>query len=152
MRKRFRQRYQEFTLKQREGLCMRVGPSFASSIVWLSAQDLALPSPRKLPDSNIWLVAEVYHAPDLNVAVFFATIILTDPPASPAKSRDQIVCGAIVALVSYTIFMRRGVAHYPPAGVLAGNVYEAWRRVNRRSDNRFPAGIPISSGRLVPGV
>jgi len=88
------------------------------------------------------LVAEVYRAPDLNVAVFFATIILTDPPTSPAKSRDQIVCGAIVALVSYAIFMRLGVAYYPLAGVLAGNVYEAWCRVHRRSPYRFPAGIP----------
>ena len=88
------------------------------------------------------LVAEVYRAPDLHAAVFFATIILTDPPTSPAKSRDQIVCGAIVALVSYAVFMRLGVAYYLLAGALAGNVYEAWRRVNRRSHDRFPSGIP----------
>ena len=88
------------------------------------------------------LVAEVYRAPDLQAAVFFATIILTDPPTSPAKAADQIVCGAIVAVVSFAIFMRLGVAYYMLAGVLVGNIYEAWRRVNRRTHYRFPRGIP----------
>jgi len=88
------------------------------------------------------LVSEVYRAPDLQAAVYFATIILTDPPTSPAKARDQIVCGVIVAAVSFVIFMRLGVAYYMLAGVLVGNVYEAWRRVHRRSPHRFPGGIP----------
>jgi len=86
------------------------------------------------------LVAEVYRAPDLQAAVYFATIILTDPPTSPAKARDQMVCGVIVAVVGYAFFMQLGVAYYMLAGVLAGNVYEAWRRVMRRSQHRFPRG------------
>jgi Na+-translocating ferredoxin:NAD+ oxidoreductase RnfD subunit len=87
------------------------------------------------------LVAEVYRAPDLQAAVFFATIILTDPPTSPAKAPDQVVCGLIVAVVGFAIFMGLGAAYYLLAGVLAGNIYEAWRRVNRRAHYRFPRGI-----------
>jgi Na+-translocating ferredoxin:NAD+ oxidoreductase RnfD subunit len=87
------------------------------------------------------LVSEVYRAPDAYAAFYFATIILTDPPTSSAKGPDQVVYGIIAALVSYLFFIRLGVVYYLLAGVLAGNVYEAWRRVHRRSESRFPAGI-----------
>jgi hypothetical protein len=45
------------------------------------------------------------------------------------KYRDQIVCAAIVAVVSYLMFRLVGAAYYLLAGVLAGNVWEARRRV-----------------------
>jgi Na+-translocating ferredoxin:NAD+ oxidoreductase RnfD subunit len=86
-------------------------------------------------------VAEVFRPPDLEAALFFAFIILTDPPTSPAKYPDQIVCGAIVAVVGYAFFEWAGVVYYLLAGVLAGNVWEAWRRVNRRTGYTFPRGI-----------
>jgi Na+-translocating ferredoxin:NAD+ oxidoreductase RnfD subunit len=86
-------------------------------------------------------VAEIFRPPDLEAALFFAFIILTDPPTSPAKYRDQIVCGIIVAVVSYAFFEWAGVVYYLLAGVLAGNVWEAWRRANRRSGYTFPNGI-----------
>jgi Na+-translocating ferredoxin:NAD+ oxidoreductase RnfD subunit len=77
-------------------------------------------------------VAEVFRPPDIEAVLFFAFIILTDPPTSPAKYPDQMVCGAIVAVVSYAFFEWAGVVYYLLAGVLAGNIWEAWRRVNRR--------------------
>ena len=77
-------------------------------------------------------VSEIFRSPDLEAALFFAFIILTDPPTSPAKYPDQMVCGVIVAAVSYAFFEWAGVVYYLLAGVLAGNVWEAWRRVNRR--------------------
>lgn len=86
-------------------------------------------------------VSEIFRPPDVEAAVFFAFIILTDPPTSPAKYKDQIICGALVAVVSYVIFESAGVVYYLLAGVLAGNIWEAWRRVNRRSEHRFPRGI-----------
>jgi Na+-translocating ferredoxin:NAD+ oxidoreductase RnfD subunit len=86
-------------------------------------------------------VSEIYRPPDLEAAVYFAFIILTDPPTSPAKYPDQIVCGAIVAAVGYAFFEWAGVVYYLLAGVLAGNLWEAWRRVNRRTHFRFPRGI-----------
>jgi Na+-translocating ferredoxin:NAD+ oxidoreductase RnfD subunit len=101
-------------------------------------------------------VAEIFRTPDIEAALYFAFIILTDPPTSPAKYPDQIVCGVIVASVSYAFFELAGVVYYLLAGVLAGNVWEAWRRANRRTGYTFPRGIgaflreigPWRAGRL----
>jgi len=89
-------------------------------------------------------VAEIFRTPDAQAALYFAFIILTDPPTSPAKYPDQLVCGVIVAVASYAIFESLGTVYYLLAGVLIGNIWEAWRRVNRRRsrvgpvDNRQP--------------
>jgi Na+-translocating ferredoxin:NAD+ oxidoreductase RnfD subunit len=91
--------------------------------------------------SNPIAVAEVFRTPDVEAVLYFAFIILTDPPTSPAKYPDQIVCGLIVAVVSYAFFELAGVVYYLLAGVLAGNVWEAWRRANRRTANTFPRGL-----------
>jgi len=77
-------------------------------------------------------VAEVFRAPDLHAALFFAFFFLTDPPTSPNRYRDQIICALIVAAAGYLIFERLGAAHYLLSGVLVGNVWEAWRRQRRR--------------------
>jgi Na+-translocating ferredoxin:NAD+ oxidoreductase RnfD subunit len=73
-------------------------------------------------------VAEIFRTPDLQMALYFGFFILTDPPTSPVRYRDQIICGAIVAVVSYGIFEWIGAAYYLLAGVLVGNLWEAWRR------------------------
>jgi Na+-translocating ferredoxin:NAD+ oxidoreductase RnfD subunit len=73
-------------------------------------------------------VAELFRTPDLQAVLFFAFFILTDPPTSPVKYPDQLVCGAIVAVASYAVFEWIGAAYYLLAGVLVGNVWEAWRR------------------------
>ena len=73
-------------------------------------------------------VAEIFRAPDLHAVLFFAFFILTDPPTSPVRYPDQIVCGVMVALVSYGIFESVGAAYYLLAGVLVGNIWEAWHR------------------------
>lgn len=86
-------------------------------------------------------VAEIFRTPDVEAVLYFAFIILTDPPTSPAKYPDQIVCGVIVAAVSYAFFDWAGVVYYLLAGVLAGNVWEAYRRANRRSGCTFPKGL-----------
>ena len=86
-------------------------------------------------------VAEIFRTPDVEAALYFAFIILTDPPTSPAKYPDQIVCGLIVAVVSYAFFEWAGVVYYLLAGVLAGNIWEAWRRANRRTGYTFPKGL-----------
>jgi Na+-translocating ferredoxin:NAD+ oxidoreductase RnfD subunit len=91
--------------------------------------------------SNPLPVAEIFRTPDVEAVLYFATIILTDPPTSPAKYPDQLVCGVIVAVVSFAFFEWGGVVYYLLAGVLAGNLWEAWRRVNRRSGHRFPSGL-----------
>ena len=79
-------------------------------------------------------VAEVFRNPDLNAVLFFAFFILTDPPTSPVKYPDQLVCAVIVAVTSYAVYEWVGAAYYLLAGVLVGNVWEAWRRVRRFPD------------------
>ena len=88
-------------------------------------------------------VAEIFRTPDLEAALYVAFIILTDPPTSPAKYPDQIVCGVIVAVVSYVFFEWAGVVYYLLAGVLAGNVWEAYRRANRRTGYPFLKGLGV---------
>jgi tetratricopeptide (TPR) repeat protein len=73
-------------------------------------------------------VAEIFRSPDLQAVLFFSFFFLTDPPTSPVKYPDQLVCGVIVAAASYAVFEVVGAAHYLLAGVLVGNVWEAWRR------------------------
>jgi len=53
---------------------------------------------------------------------------VTDPSTSPAKHRDQIVYGVIVAVVSIAVFEYVGAAYFLLAGLLVANVWEAWRR------------------------
>jgi len=78
-------------------------------------------------------VAELFRTPDLQAVLFFAFFILTDPPTSPVKYRDQLVCGVIVAAASYAVFEWIGAAYYLLAGVLVGNIWEAWRRASSRA-------------------
>ena len=66
--------------------------------------------------------------PDLHAVLFFAFFILTDPPTSPARYPDQLVCGIIVAVASYAFFEIVGAVYYLLAGVLLGNLWEARRR------------------------
>lgn len=78
-------------------------------------------------------VAEIFRTPDLQAVLFFAFFILTDPPTSPVKYPDQLMCGAIVAAASYAVFELVGAAYYLLAGVLVGNIWEAWRRAHLRT-------------------
>ena len=80
-------------------------------------------------------VAEIFRAPDLHAALYFAFFILTDPPTSPVKYTHQVPYAVMVAVASFAVFESLGAAHYLLAGVLVGNVWEAWRR-NRASPQR----------------
>ncbi|HEX4683250.1 MAG TPA: RnfABCDGE type electron transport complex subunit D [Gemmatimonadaceae bacterium] len=91
-------------------------------------------------------VAAVYRAPDLHAALFFAFFMVTDPPTSPPKARDQVVFGAITAIVAYASFELIGAAYFLLAGLLAANVWEAWRkrRTRRAHRERVAAASPLS--------
>jgi len=78
-------------------------------------------------------VAEVYRAPDLHAALFFAFFMLTDPPTSPPKARDQITYGLITGVGAYVFFEVVGAVYFLLAGLLVANVWEAWRRVRQRN-------------------
>lgn len=79
------------------------------------------------------IVAEIFRSPDVDAVIYFALIILTDPPTSPAKYGGQWIFGIIVAVAAFAVFLGLGVAWFLLAGVLAGNLWEAWRRAHRRT-------------------
>jgi Na+-translocating ferredoxin:NAD+ oxidoreductase RnfD subunit len=95
-------------------------------------------------------VAEIFRTPDLQAALFFAFFILSDPPTSPVKYHDQVVYGILVAVVSFAVFESIGAVYYLLAGVLVGNLWEAWRRVHRRSQHGFPQGMPMFLREISP--
>jgi Na+-translocating ferredoxin:NAD+ oxidoreductase RnfD subunit len=86
-------------------------------------------------------VAEIFRTPDFEAALYFAFIILPDPPTSPVSYRDQAMCGALVAAVSYAFFELTGVVYYLLAGVTIGNLWVAWRKLQVRR----PASIRLES-------
>ena len=91
-------------------------------------------------------VAEVYRAPELHAALFFAFFMVTDPPTSPPKPRDQIIFGAITAVVAYGSFELIGAAYFLLAGLLAANLWEGWRKwgvKRKRMVARQRAGVPL---------
>ena len=95
-------------------------------------------------------VAEIFRTPDLQATFFFAVFILTDPPTSPVAHRPQVIYGAIVAIVSYIVFQWIGAVYYLLAGVLAANVWEAWRRIDARTGAGFPRGLAEFLRELTP--
>jgi Na+-translocating ferredoxin:NAD+ oxidoreductase RnfD subunit len=97
-------------------------------------------------------VAEIFRTPDAEAALYFAVIILTDPPTSPAKYPDQIVYGLIVAIVSFAVFEITGVVYYLLAGLMTANVWEAWRRVSRRTGRTFPQGVGTFLREITLGI
>jgi len=80
-------------------------------------------------------VAALYRAPDLHAALFFAFFMVSDPPTSPPKARDQITFGAVTAIASFAAFELLGAAYFLLAGLLVANLWEAWRK-SRRSRAR----------------
>lgn len=77
--------------------------------------------------------AEIFRAPDINAALFFAFFMLTDPPTSPARYRDQALFGVGVAVACCAIYLTLGALYFLPAGLLLGNGWEAWRRTRTRT-------------------
>jgi Na+-translocating ferredoxin:NAD+ oxidoreductase RnfD subunit len=81
--------------------------------------------------------ADLYRAPDLHAALYFAFFMVTDPPTSPPKHRDQIIFGAITAVAAFAAFDLIGAAYFLLAGLLVANVWEGWRR---RREHRSRVG------------
>ena len=77
-------------------------------------------------------VAAMYRAPDLHAALFFAFFMVTDPPTSPPKHRDQWIYGVIVAGVAFGIYEATRGVYFLLAGLLVANVWEAARRARAR--------------------
>ncbi|MBB6734435.1 RnfABCDGE type electron transport complex subunit D [Cohnella zeiphila] len=70
---------------------------------------------------------DALRPPFINAALFFAMLMLTDPPTSPAKTADQIVFGAIAGAAGAVIYGLFGGLIYLYIGLLAGNLYQVLR-------------------------
>ncbi|MFN8514488.1 MAG: RnfABCDGE type electron transport complex subunit D [Thermomicrobiales bacterium] len=96
-------------------------------------------------------LAELFRSPDVNAALFFAGFMLTDPPTSPNRHRDQIIYGIIVAVASAILFLTLGALWFLPGGLLVGNLWEAARRVlHGRRQERARAERGNARGAAVP--
>ncbi len=71
--------------------------------------------------------ADALRIPFVNSALFLAFFMLTDPPTTPVTNRGQIQFGLIVAAVSVILFAVFGGLAYLLIGLLAGNLWTAWR-------------------------
>ena len=76
-------------------------------------------------------VAALFRAPDLHAALFFAFFMVTDPPTSPPKHRQQVIFGAITAIVAFAVFQMLGWVYFLLAGLLVANAWEAGRRTRK---------------------
>jgi Na+-translocating ferredoxin:NAD+ oxidoreductase RnfD subunit len=77
-------------------------------------------------------IAEIFREPDVEALLFFAFFMLDDPPTCPARYKDQVQFGILVALMSYVLFVANGAVYFLPAGLLLGNAWESARRVVTR--------------------
>lgn len=77
-------------------------------------------------------VAGIFRPPDLQAALFFALVMVTDPPTSPPRARDQIYFGLAVAVIAYAIHHFAQGIYYLLVALLVANIGEAWRRSHAR--------------------
>lgn len=81
-----------------------------------------------LPGENTHL-AQFYRDPFVGLALFFAFFMLTDPPTSPVRPREQLIFGAGVAVLAVAVELSQDTLDYLFLGLLTGNAWWAWRRV-----------------------
>jgi enediyne biosynthesis protein E5 len=86
--------------------------------------------------------ADAFREPMSGAALYFAFFMLTDPPTTPARPRDQVWFGVLVAAVSVAcLALASGGVYYLLVGLLAGNATEAGRRwmARHRKASRAPS-------------
>lgn len=77
-------------------------------------------------------VRELFRPPFVQAALYFAFFMVTDPPTSPVRFRDQLWFGVVVAAASYAAYLVTGGVHYLLIGILVGNaLYAVWRVLPR---------------------
>lgn len=78
-------------------------------------------------------VAELFRSPDLHAALYFALFMVSDPPTSPPKPRQQLWFGALTGVASWAIFTWVGAVWWLPGGLLVANAGESVRRVREHA-------------------
>jgi len=65
--------------------------------------------------------------PIVNSALFLAFFMLTDPPTSPGKYKEQVIFSLIAAVISVGIYLKFGGLAYLLIGLLAANGWKTWK-------------------------
>jgi Na+-translocating ferredoxin:NAD+ oxidoreductase RnfD subunit len=76
---------------------------------------------------NIGGASDALRPPFINATLFFALFMLTDPPTSPAKVKDQIMFSFLTAVVGAVVYGLFGGLMYLFIGLLFGNLYHLLR-------------------------
>jgi len=74
-------------------------------------------------------VAEMFRPPFVQAALFLAVFMLTDPPTSPGRERDQLWIGALAAVVAGAAQLAGAGQTYLLLGLLAANAALALQRL-----------------------
>lgn len=75
---------------------------------------------------HVGIAADAYRNPIINSALFLTFFMMTDPPTSPAKYKQQVAFGVLTALVSGTIYLTIGGLTYLLIGLLVANLWKVW--------------------------
>lgn len=71
---------------------------------------------------------DALRPPFINATVFFGFFMLTDPPTSPAKYKNQILFGVISAISGIVVYGMFGGLTYLFFGLFMGNLYNYWHK------------------------
>ena len=81
-------------------------------------------------------VADALRAPFVNSALFLAFFMVTDPPTSPAKYKDQIKFGLLTGAISAVDYLVFGGLAYLLIGLLIANAWNAWKTANKKATKK----------------
>ena len=87
---------------------------------------------------NIGDAVDALRPPFINATLFFGFFMLTDPPTSPAKDKDQVIFGFLTAAAGTIIYAVFGGLIYLFIGLCLGNLfaYLKKRSTSKRAFNR----------------
>ena len=92
---------------------------------------------------HIGSAADALRPPFINAALFFGFFMLTDPPTSPAKYKDQVMFGLLSAVSGTIVYGVFGGLTYLFIGLLIGNLYS----YRKKSMTSKAAMLKTSAGR-----
>jgi Na+-translocating ferredoxin:NAD+ oxidoreductase RnfD subunit len=94
---------------------------------------------------HIGNISDALQPPFINATIFFAFLMLTDPPTSPAKVKDQIIFGILTAAVGSVIYGYFGGLMYFFIGLLVGNFYHLLRTRSALHASKQMEKLPANS-------
>jgi Na+-translocating ferredoxin:NAD+ oxidoreductase RnfD subunit len=85
---------------------------------------------------NVGNAADAFRPPFINATLFFAFFMLTDPPTSPAKNKNQVLFGILSAVTGVLVYGMFGGLTYLFIGLCIGNLYSY---LHKRSTSKVAA-------------